>query len=124
MPRHIFRGRNTRQRRRFTRTFWRDRESLVRSFHTLAATFEVQGDHRKAQELYQKAFEIFESTGNLRGKAAVLLDTKQNTEEALAIATQIGDKALQALALLTIGNNHWRRGEYFEAGKSLEHAIQ
>ena len=101
-----------------------ERDDLGRSFHTLAATFEVQGDHRKAQELYQKAFEIFESTGNLRGKAAVLLDTKQNTEEALAIATQIGDKALQALALLTIGNNHWRRGEYFEAGKSLEHAIQ
>jgi CHAT domain-containing protein/tetratricopeptide (TPR) repeat protein len=101
-----------------------ERDDLGRSFHTLAATFEVQGDQRKAQELYQKAFEIFESTGNLRGKAAVLLDKKQNTEEALAIATQIGDKALQAHALRLIGSNYWQRGEYFEAGKSFEQAIQ
>jgi CHAT domain-containing protein/tetratricopeptide (TPR) repeat protein len=88
------------------------------------------GDQSSAREYYHQALRSYDAMGVLSPKAALLVDLERAGEpegrkllqQALEIARQIGDKNLEAAALLNLGDNLRAQGEFDLAQEKLSQA--
>ena len=113
-----------------------DRGSEAEALKDIADVLDDEGDHAKAQRVYEEALAIFREIGYETGLAVTLNNlgyalqrqgnlagAKDSFEESLASSQMIADQARQALALNGVAIVLWRRGDLAGARRLFEEAL-
>jgi len=114
-----------------------DQEGEAHALKNIADVLDDQGDHAKAQRIYEQALAIFRRIGYERGVAVALnnlgyaieeqgklAEAKRAFEESLKISRQLLDAANQANALNGVAAVLWRQGELTDAEKMYGEALR